>query len=90
MTRFSLFKMERRKSVMSPSAPSQRIRSATGPTGNFPGWKPSPEIAARWRKLTEPRDESNNLLIISRRIHTRKVCKSCYKDFGKFEILLCR
>ncbi|KAJ3311997.1 Non-essential glycogen phosphorylase [Boothiomyces sp. JEL0838] len=32
-----------------------RVRSATGPTAMYPGWKPSPEIAARWKKLTAPK-----------------------------------
>jgi hypothetical protein len=49
---------QQQHSMISKSLPSQRVRSATGPTGMYPGWKPSPEIAARWKKLTEQREES--------------------------------
>ena len=35
-----------------------RVRSVTGPTGKFPGWKPSPEVAGLWKNLTKPKQQT--------------------------------
>ncbi|KAI8895516.1 glycosyl transferase [Globomyces pollinis-pini] len=42
--------------------PGPRVRSATGPTGMYPGWKPSPEIAAVWKKFTTPKDQDEEFI----------------------------
>ena len=48
--------LQPRRNMTKPE-PSPRTRSATGPLGHAGvGWKPSPEVAERWKELSKAID----------------------------------
>ena len=67
--------------IHAKSSPAQRIRSATGPTGLFPGWKPTPEIAARWTELVKEKEITEELIQQRFVIHATKTLVSCSNIF---------